>query len=81
MATNTISGSARDATSEAKSAVDSAADRIQGIADQAMRQVSDLGEVSGNVKKAVDRSLRSQPYATLGIAAALGFIVGAIWKN
>ena len=80
MATNTISGSTRDTTSEAKSAVDYAADRIQGIAE-AMRQVSDLGEVSGNVKKAVDRSLRSQPYATLGIAAALGFIVGAIWKN
>jgi ElaB/YqjD/DUF883 family membrane-anchored ribosome-binding protein len=81
MPTNTISGSTRDATSEAKSAVDSAADRIQGIADQAMRQVFDLGEVSGKVKKAVDSSLRSQPYATLGIAAALGFIVGAVWKS
>jgi ElaB/YqjD/DUF883 family membrane-anchored ribosome-binding protein len=85
MNSNNIAGTTRDSTSEAKSAVDSAADRVQGAADQALRQVSEFGDnfsqVSGNVKKAVDQSLSSQPYATLGVAVVLGFVIGAIWKS
>jgi ElaB/YqjD/DUF883 family membrane-anchored ribosome-binding protein len=88
MTTDTISGTTReaaDATNEPKTAVDSAADRVQGAVDQAIQQASaggdKLSEVSSNVKKAVDHSLSSQPYATLSVALVLGFVIGAIWKS
>jgi ElaB/YqjD/DUF883 family membrane-anchored ribosome-binding protein len=33
------------------------------------------------LKSAVDKSLKDQPMATLALAAALGFVLGAIWKS
>jgi ElaB/YqjD/DUF883 family membrane-anchored ribosome-binding protein len=47
-----------------------------------MRDVSDrTGEVAGNLKKAVDKSVKDQPMATLAMAAAVGFVLGALWKS
>jgi hypothetical protein len=40
-----------------------------------------MQEVAGNLKDAVDRSLKDQPLATLATAAALGFVLGALWKK
>jgi ElaB/YqjD/DUF883 family membrane-anchored ribosome-binding protein len=61
------------------------ADRVEGYASSAadqVREVSDrTGEVAGNVKKAVDKSVRDQPMATLAMAAAVGFVLGALWKS
>ena len=62
------------------------ADRVEGFASGAadqMRDVSDrTGEVAGNrCKKAVDKSVKDQPMATLAIAAAVGFVLGALWKS
>jgi ElaB/YqjD/DUF883 family membrane-anchored ribosome-binding protein len=61
------------------------ADRVEGYASRAadqMREVSDrTGEVAGNVKKAVDKSVKDQPMATLAMAAAVGFVLGALWKS
>jgi ElaB/YqjD/DUF883 family membrane-anchored ribosome-binding protein len=61
------------------------ADRVEGLASGAsgqMREVSDrTGEVASNFKKAVDKSVKDQPMATLAMAAALGFILGALWKS
>ena len=52
-----------------------------GAGDQ-MREVSDrTGEVAGNFKKAVDTSVKDQPMATLTMAAAVGFVLGALWKS
>jgi hypothetical protein len=43
-----------------------------------------LGEgvrvVTGNFKRALDRSLDDDPMATLATAAIVGFVLGAIWK-
>jgi hypothetical protein len=43
-----------------------------------------LGEgvqvVTGNFKRALDRSLHDDPMATLATAAIVGFVLGAIWK-
>jgi ElaB/YqjD/DUF883 family membrane-anchored ribosome-binding protein len=65
--------------------VDKVADRVEGYASSAadqMRDVSDrTGEVAGNVKKAVDKSVKDQPMATLAMAAAVGFVLGALWKS
>ena len=61
------------------------ADRVEGYASGAADQVRDVsdrtGEVAGNLKKAVDKSVKDQPMATLAMAAALGFILGALWKS
>jgi ElaB/YqjD/DUF883 family membrane-anchored ribosome-binding protein len=38
------------------------------------------GEVAGNLKGAVDKSVKDQPMATLALAAVVGFVLGAIWK-
>jgi ElaB/YqjD/DUF883 family membrane-anchored ribosome-binding protein len=61
------------------------ADRVEGMAGAAadqMREVGDrAGEVAGNFKSAVDKSVKNQPTATLAVAAALGFVLGALWKK
>ena len=36
--------------------------------------------VTGNFKRALDRSLHDDPMATLAMAAIVGFVLGAIWK-
>jgi ElaB/YqjD/DUF883 family membrane-anchored ribosome-binding protein len=38
-------------------------------------------EVAGNLKGAVDRSVKDQPMATLAMAAVVGFVLGALWKS
>jgi len=71
---------------------DKAADSVRGVADQAgqvasrvadqARDVGDaLEDVSGNLKAAVDKSLKDRPMATLAVVAVLGFVLGAIWKT
>ncbi len=61
------------------------ADRVEGLATGAagqMREVSDrTGEVAGNIKGAVDKSVKDQPMATLAVAALAGFVLGALWKS
>jgi ElaB/YqjD/DUF883 family membrane-anchored ribosome-binding protein len=73
-----IKGPVKDVTSTAKQSIDSAAGQLQNVANQTTREV---GAVSGNIQKAVDKSLSDQPYTTLAMAAAIGFVVGAIWKS
>jgi ElaB/YqjD/DUF883 family membrane-anchored ribosome-binding protein len=62
-----------------------AADRVEGLATGnagQMREVSDrAGEVAGNFKGALDKSVKDQPMATLALAAAVGFVLGALWKS
>jgi ElaB/YqjD/DUF883 family membrane-anchored ribosome-binding protein len=53
----------------------------RGTAGQ-MREVSDrTGEVAGNFKGALDKSVKDRPMATLALAAAVGFVLGALWKS
>jgi ElaB/YqjD/DUF883 family membrane-anchored ribosome-binding protein len=40
-----------------------------------------MQEVAGNVKGAIDKSIKDQPMATLAVAAVLGFVLGALWKS
>ncbi len=69
-----------------------ASDQIEGAmhsAEHTARQMAEQGreagervqEVAGNFKTAVDKSVREQPMATLAVAAALGFVIGALWKS
>ncbi len=67
-----------DIKGKAKQSFDDASDRAQDMAGQARRQV---GEVAGNVKSALDTSVKQQPVTTLLMAAAVGFVIGALWKS
>jgi ElaB/YqjD/DUF883 family membrane-anchored ribosome-binding protein len=59
------------------------ADRVEEYANVAADRIRNTGpgEVAGNLKGAVDRSTREQPMTTLVLAAALGFVLGALWKS
>ena len=59
------------------------ADRVEGLASDAVDHLRDTGagEVAGNIKGAVDKSVKDQPMATLAMAAAVGFVLGALWKS
>ncbi len=61
------------------------ADKVEGAAGRVAEQGREAGErvqeVAGNVKGAVDKSVKDQPMATLAIAAMLGFVLGALWKS
>jgi ElaB/YqjD/DUF883 family membrane-anchored ribosome-binding protein len=80
------------ATEQFERMADKAADQFKNVADQAEQvagRVADHGreagermqEVAGNFKGAVDKSVKDQPMATLAVAAALGFVLGALWKS
>jgi ElaB/YqjD/DUF883 family membrane-anchored ribosome-binding protein len=57
------------------------AERIAGsVADQARETGEQIREVTSTVDAAVRRSLNDQPLATLAVVAALGFVLGAVWK-
>jgi len=63
----------------------SAADGVENVANRVMDQGREVGEsmqeVAGNIKGAVDRSVKDQPMATLAVAALIGFVLGALWKS
>ena len=80
------------ATHQFDKLADKATDTFRDVADQAEHfasRVTEQGreasekveEVAGNLKGAVDKSLKDQPLTTLAMAAVLGFILGAIWKK
>lgn len=80
------------ATDQFERMADKATDQFKNMADQAEHlasRVADQGrdagervqEVAGNLKGAVDKSVKDQPMATLAVVAALGFVLGALWKS
>lgn len=53
----------------------------RNIADQGRQAGEQVGVVADNFKTAVDKSVKDQPLTTLAVAAAVGFVIGAIWKS
>jgi ElaB/YqjD/DUF883 family membrane-anchored ribosome-binding protein len=74
-----------DLKDKASDQVSKAADQVEGMATRVAEQGREAGErvqeVAGNFKGAVDKSLKDQPMATLAGAAAVGFVLGALWKS
>lgn len=62
-----------------------AADTVEAVASRVSEQGREAGqqvqEVAGNIKGAVDKSVKEQPMATLALVAAVGFVLGALWKS
>jgi len=78
-----LSDKASDLKGQATEQIKKVADRVEGLARGAVDQMRDTGagEVAGNLKGAVDKSVKDQPMATLAVAAAAGFVLGALWKS
>ena len=55
------------------------------IADKIAERAREYGEMAQdaveNFKPYVERSMKEQPMATLGVAAMIGFVLGALWKK
>jgi ElaB/YqjD/DUF883 family membrane-anchored ribosome-binding protein len=51
------------------------------VADRGREAGERMQEVAGNFKSAVDRSVKDQPIPTLAMAAAVGCVLGALWKS
>src|SRR5262245_35237986 len=70
---------------KASDQVGKVADQIEGAASRLKEQGREAGqqvqEVAGNFKGAVEKSVEKQPMATLLMAAAVGFVLGALWKS
>ena len=62
-------------------ALDGAEATVNSVAEQSREAGQRVQEVAGNLKTAVDRSVKDQPMATLAVAAAMGFVIGALWKS
>lgn len=69
-----VKGTVRAATSRVQDAASSLADTGRKVQENAQA----VGE---NVKGAIDRSIKDQPLTTLAMAAAVGFVLGALWKS
>jgi ElaB/YqjD/DUF883 family membrane-anchored ribosome-binding protein len=85
MAQSSRYGGGSDLADKATDQFKKVADRVEGVAGAAADQVRDVtdrtGEVAGNFRRAVDKSVKEQPMATLLMAAAVGFVLGALWKS
>jgi ElaB/YqjD/DUF883 family membrane-anchored ribosome-binding protein len=85
MAQSTSRQSGSDFTTRATDAVNQATEQIGDTASRVAERGREAGEgvqeVAGNLKSAVDKSLKDQPMATLAVAAAAGFVLGALWKS
>ena len=58
------------------------AEEIVGkVVDQAREYGEKAQEAVKYFKPYVDKSMKEQPLATLGIAAVIGFVLGALWKS
>lgn len=70
---------------KASDTVRSAADQASELAERAMEQGREVKamaqEAPGAMRDLVDTSLKKQPLATLAVAGALGFLLGALWKS
>lgn len=82
---NDVADKAADYAGKASQQIDRALDGAKDAAREVVEQTSEAGQrvqaVAGNLKGAVDKSVRDQPMATLAVAAALGFVIGALWKS
>ena len=78
-----LSDKASDLKDQATDQIKKVANRVEGLAGDAVDNLRDTGagEVAGNIRGAVDKSVKDQPMATLAMAAAVGFVLGALWKS
>ena len=82
---NETGNAVHDLRAKAGDQLDHLADHVESAVKTVAERGREVGEnvqqVAGNLKTAVDSSVKEQPMATLAIVAALGFVLGAVWKS
>jgi ElaB/YqjD/DUF883 family membrane-anchored ribosome-binding protein len=68
-------------TDKVKNAAENAEEFAGKVAEQAVEYGKKAQQAVENFKPYVERSMKEQPMATLGIAAVIGFALGALWKK
>lgn len=77
-----LSAKGNAAWQRAKTSVKTSVDGVVSDAQsKGQEAVGAMREVSDNFVEAIDQSIKERPYATLAIAAALGFLFGATWRR
>lgn len=70
---------------KAQEQVENVANQLEGaakaIADQGREVGDNVQVVAGNMRTAVEKSVRDQPITTLALTAAVAFVIGALWKS
>jgi ElaB/YqjD/DUF883 family membrane-anchored ribosome-binding protein len=51
------------------------------FAERALEYGEKAQDAVSNFKPYVEKSMKEQPMATLGVAAVIGFVLGALWKK
>jgi ElaB/YqjD/DUF883 family membrane-anchored ribosome-binding protein len=69
------------ATDKVKDVAQSAEEMAGKIAEQAREYGEKAQEAINNFKPYIEKSMKEQPMATLGVAAVIGFVLGALWKK
>jgi ElaB/YqjD/DUF883 family membrane-anchored ribosome-binding protein len=68
---------AADAAGRAAAHVETTRDELLERGAEVRVNVQKVGK---NFSKALDKSVGEQPMTTLGLAVAMGFVLGALWK-
>ena len=80
-----VSDQAEGLVGKAAETVRGAADKASDLAGRAVdlgREVCEIAQKApAAMRDALDKSLKEQPMATLAIAGAIGFLLGAVWKS
>ncbi|MDO9381281.1 MAG: hypothetical protein Q7T86_00300 [Hyphomicrobiaceae bacterium] len=78
---NTAEDLASKASDQIERVVSGVEQTARNLADQGRQAGEQVGVVADNFKSAVDKSVKDQPLTTLAVAAAVGFVIGALWKS
>ena len=75
----------RDLAAKGNAAWQRAKTSVDGVVSDAQAKGQEaagaMRDVSDNFVEAIDESIKERPYATLAIAAALGFMFGVAWRR
>jgi ElaB/YqjD/DUF883 family membrane-anchored ribosome-binding protein len=69
------------ATDKMKDVADSSQEMASKVADQAMEFGGKVQDAAKQVRPFMEKSMKEQPMATLAAIAAVGFVLGALWKK
>ena len=68
-------------TSKVSDVAESLEGAAEGVRQQAVQAKESLATVGETLDRAVRKSLNEQPMTTILMAAAVGFVIGALWKS
>jgi ElaB/YqjD/DUF883 family membrane-anchored ribosome-binding protein len=71
----------KQAGDRVQNAADAAAELAGKVVEQTREYTGQAQEAVKNLKPFVEKSMKEQPMATLAVAAAVGLVLGALWKR